>query len=82
MKNAEIVVILVTLYAIFFNAAPYLGIPEDIIYFMFFLSPFLVIYMVYIVLKYGKPSAHTFDERFYDDWDYKRNGKEELDGGE
>jgi hypothetical protein len=34
---------------------------------------------VYVILKYGKPSEHTFEERFYDDWDYKRNGREEMD---
>jgi len=48
-------------------------------YFMFFLSPFLVLYMGYVILKYGKPSGSTFDERFYDDWDYRRNGKEEME---
>lgn len=35
--------------------------------FLFSLSPFPVIWMVYSVLKYGKPSKHTFDERFYED---------------
>jgi hypothetical protein len=25
--------------------------------------------MVYIILKYGKPSGHSFEERFYDDVD-------------
>ena len=79
MKKAQIAIALVSLYLITFQAAPFIGIPERIIYSMFFLSPFLVIGMVYVVLKYGEPSKYTFDERFYDDLDYERNGKEELD---
>jgi hypothetical protein len=70
MKRVENVVVAVTLYAIIFNVCIYTGVPYRVVFFMFFLSPFLVIYMVYAVLKYGKPSGHTFDERFYDDWDY------------
>ena len=46
---------------------------------MFILSPFMVIAMLYVILKYGKPSRYTFDEIFYDDWDYERNGKEEME---
>jgi hypothetical protein len=77
MKKAEVVVTLVTIYAVIFQAAPFLGFGEQLIFSMFFLSPFFVLYMVYMVLKFGEPSRHTFDERFYDDWDYKRNGVEE-----
>ena len=39
---------------------------------IFTVSPFLVIWMVYRVLKYGKPSDKTFDEYFYCDSDKKR----------
>jgi hypothetical protein len=28
--------------------------------------------MAYVILNYGKPSKYTFEERFYDDLDYKR----------
>ena len=81
MKKVEVVVVLVTIYAVLFQAASILGIPEPIIFTMFFLSPFCVLYMVYMVLKFGEPSRHTWDERFYDDWDYVRNGTEELETG-
>jgi hypothetical protein len=30
--------------------------------------------MAYVILKYGKPSKYTFEERFYEDHDYERNG--------
>jgi hypothetical protein len=39
---------------------------------MFVLSPFLVVWMVYTVLKYGKPSGKKFTDDFYDDVNYKR----------
>jgi len=34
---------------------------------MFLLSPILVLWLVYSVLRYGEPSGRTFDEYFYDD---------------
>lgn len=36
--------------------------------FLFSLSPIPVIWMVYRVLKDGKPSKYTFDERFYENY--------------
>jgi|KBSSwiS6_1023812.scaffolds.fasta_scaffold02815_4 hypothetical protein len=72
MKTVGVVIILATLYAIFFQLSPYIGIPEKIIVVLFILSPFVVIYMVYVVLKYGKPPGKTFDERFYEDYDHTR----------
>jgi len=67
MKNPGIIITLVTLYLLIFKASPYLGIPDNIIMLMFAFSPFLIIYMVYVVLKFGKPSPHSFEERFYED---------------
>lgn len=45
---------------------------ETVVAAMFVISPFLVIWMVYRVLKDGKPSGRTFSEHFYDDSDYRR----------
>jgi hypothetical protein len=28
--------------------------------------------MVYVILRFGKPSKYTFEEKFYDDLDYSR----------
>ena len=78
MKNVNVVVTIVTMYVLSFELAIINNVADDIIFTMFFLSPFLIISMVYVVLKYGKPSGDTFDEKFYDDWDYRRNGSEEL----
>lgn len=79
MKKAQIAITIVTLYLLIYTAAPQIGFSQGIIFSMFFLSPFLVIAMVFIVLKFGEPSKFTFDERFYDDLDYTRNGKEEME---
>ncbi|HEV8272476.1 MAG TPA: hypothetical protein VGQ04_14295, partial [Chitinophagaceae bacterium] len=73
MKKPAIVIALSTLYLIIFQVSPYIGIPDEAIIAMFILSPFVVIYMAYVILKYGKPSKHTFEERFYEDHDYERN---------
>lgn len=78
MKNVPLIINLVTLYAIIFQVAVLVNVNEKIIIVLFLLSPLLVFYMAYVILKFGKPSRHTFDERFYDDWDYIRNGSEEM----
>lgn len=80
MKNLPVVITIVTLYAVFFQLAPFTGLSDGIIFGLFAFSPFPVIYLAYIMLKFGKPSAHTFDEKFYDDLDYFRNGKEQMHG--
>lgn len=68
MKKVNIVVILVTLFAVFYNISPYIGIPGRAILFMFCIAPFLVVYMAYVILKHGTPSGNTFNERFYEDY--------------
>ncbi|MEP6844483.1 MAG: hypothetical protein ABI861_00700 [Panacibacter sp.] len=78
MKRVRWIVLFVSLYAIFYQLTPQLGVTDEIILIMFFISPLLVIWMGYNILKHGKSSEYTFDERFYDDWDYKRNGREEM----
>ncbi len=73
MKKPAVIITLATLYLIFFKLSPYIGASDEAIIAMFILSPVIVIYMAYVILKYGKPSGHTFEERFYDDFDYKRS---------
>jgi hypothetical protein len=78
MKKVTLAVLFLTIYAIIFQASFFAGVPDWIVFVMFSLSPFLVIYMAYVILKYGKPSGYSFDEKFYDDYDYRRNRKEAL----
>lgn len=67
MKKMWVVITLVTLFAVFYHMSPFIGVSDNAIIVMFILSPFLVLYMAYVILKYGKPSRYTFDERLYED---------------
>lgn len=71
MKNVKIVVAVATLYLIIFNILLYAGVAKELVFLMLTFSPFVIIYMVYVILKYGKASGYTFKERFYDDWDQR-----------
>jgi hypothetical protein len=39
--------------------------------------PFVLIWMVWRVLRDNYEVAESFDDRFYQDWDYRRSGREE-----
>ena len=69
MKRSVIVITLATLYVLLFRSSPLMNIPDEFIIAMFILSPIVLIYRVYVVLKYRKPSGHTFEKRFYEDFD-------------
>lgn len=72
MKKPAVVITLATLFMVFYNLSPYIGVADEFIIAMFIVSPIVVIYMAYVILKFGKPSKYTFEERFYDDVDYER----------
>lgn len=76
MKNVAVVIALATAFALFFQITVLFEMPDGLIFSLFFISPFVVLAMVYSILKYGIESKHTWDERFYDDWNYQRNGEE------
>jgi ABC-type Na+ efflux pump permease subunit len=71
MKGIRFPVLFVTIFLFVYVAFAYFSL-DAIVMTMFSISPFLVIWMVYRVLKYGKPSGRTFSEHFYDDEEYKR----------
>ena len=73
MKRPAVIIFLATLYLLFFHASPILAVPNWVIIALFILSPLVVIYIVYTILKYRKPPKYTFEERFYEDLDYGRN---------
>ena len=79
MNKIRFPIIAVTLFMLIYNALPFLGASQDLIIALFIISPFAVIWMVYRILKDGSPSSKTWDDYFYEDHAYRRNGKEELD---
>ncbi len=68
MKNYKLSIIFVTLYLFVFTALSRMDVELGIMLSLFSLSPFLVLWMVYSVLKYGKHSGKTLNER---EWGYE-----------
>ena len=67
----------VTMYAAFYQISPSIGVAPVFIIALYLLSPFVVPYMAYVILKYGEPSGYTFEERLYDDHNPKGGGSDE-----
>jgi len=82
MKKVYIAITVATLFLAVFQAARFITMPSELTVAMFLMSPFVMVLLVLVVLKYGEPSHFTFNERFYDDHNYKRNGSEELSSAE
>ncbi len=74
MKKIKWPVILVTTYAFLYQFTPYAGFSDQVVILLFIISPIPVLWMAYKILKNGIPSQRTFDEYFYEDTDYRRNG--------
>ncbi|MBO9703391.1 MAG: hypothetical protein J7604_24495 [Sporocytophaga sp.] len=68
MKNYKLSVIFVTLYLFVFTVLSRMDIELEIMLSLFSLSPFLILWMVYSVLKYGKHSGKALNER---EWGYE-----------
>ena len=75
VKKVPATIAAATAYAACYQLTPFVGVSTGVIIALWMLSPFVVCYMAYVILKYGKPWPHTFEEKFYDDLDYWRNGK-------
>ena len=77
MKNPFVVIAAVTIYLIVFQLLIQTGAGLGLIFALWSVSPGMILLMVFVILKYGEPSKHTFGERFYDDVDSVRNGNKE-----
>ena len=67
MKKVWRVVAFTVLFALIYNLAPLWNVPIEALAVGFVLAPFIILYMVWVVLRYGKPSRHTFNDRYYED---------------
>jgi hypothetical protein len=72
MKNIKFPIYFVTAVLFAYSILSQFYPDSIVIVMVFALSPFLITWMVYKVLKDGQPSARTFDEYFYDDIDIRR----------
>lgn len=71
MDKAHFFVFLTTLallvYVVVVHYEPWL----PVVLAAFLILHVLYLYMVYAVLRYGKPSGYSFDDRMYEDYDVK-----------
>jgi hypothetical protein len=72
-RRVSITVGSATAYAAAYQVLIVAGADLRLILGLFALSPFVLCHMAYVILKYGKPSTSTFDEKFYEDVDEIRN---------
>jgi len=66
LKNSTFAAVFSTAYLILLLILVLIGY-ADAAALLLLLSPLLVIWLVYIVLRYGENSGRTFSEYFYDD---------------
>lgn len=74
MKKLPIVIGAATANAAFYQISPFVGVPVGLVVVMFLLMHFIVLYMAYVILKYGTPSSSTFEEKFYEDRESSGDG--------
>jgi hypothetical protein len=67
MRKIRLPLLISTLYVLVYATTPY-WTPEYVTATMYFLSPFVVLYLVWVVLTKGEPSHLTFEEAFYEDF--------------
>ena len=70
------VVTFVTLYLLIYTVLFQAGASVDILLTMFLFSPFLVIWMVYVVLKYGKFNGRELKQD--EEWGYSDRSRDTL----
>ncbi len=63
----SVVVTFAIVFTVAYQLSPYIGLAGKPALLMLLLCPFVVLYLTYMVLKYGKPSRYTFDEKLYED---------------
>jgi hypothetical protein len=76
LKNPGFIVGFVSLYLVVYTVMFQAGGDINILMTMFILSPFLVIWMVYVVLKYGKYKGRELKED--EEWGYSDRSRDTL----
>jgi hypothetical protein len=69
MKNHKLSTVFVTAYLVIYTFLFQAGAPLDVLAWMFVLSPFLVIWMAYTILRYGKYDDRELREN--EEWGYQ-----------
>lgn len=74
MEKLRIPILLSSLYLLVYTLSTLVPVHLVLPLFLFSVSPLVVLWLVYKVLKDGKESSLTFDEAFYEDHPYRRVG--------
>ncbi|QJD94718.1 hypothetical protein HH214_01930 [Mucilaginibacter robiniae] len=75
MSIAKVSVITVTVFVIIYSVLFHTGISQTILSYAFLISPFLMVWMVYSVLK----DPYTYPElKENEEWGYSDKAKDEL----
>ncbi len=72
MKNLKLPVFTATAFLCTYAFIGFFESLESLFFFMFSISPIVVIWMVVRILKDGVLSSYTFDEKLYEDYDENR----------
>ena len=72
MKRIRFSLFFTTGFLVIYSLMALFEINDTLITIMFFVSPVLVIWMVYSVLKKGEYNGPGFNEKFYEDHNYTR----------
>ena len=72
MKNYLFPVLLLTGYLIIYITVIGLNLAISLILFMFSISPILLLWMVYAVLCSEFKPTHTFEEKWYEDGEFRK----------
>jgi multisubunit Na+/H+ antiporter MnhG subunit len=67
VKKQYILIILAALFVIFYHSAPYFSNVYRPFLYLFIVSPFIVVYLAYAILKYGRQPESLSDERLYEE---------------
>lgn len=77
MKPIKPLVIAVTIFLFFFAAMPHAGAGYNLMFSLFIVGNFLLLYLVYSVLKFGIAPKEKFDDGYWYSDVNKQYGKDE-----
>ena len=73
MENIKFPIALTSSVLLLYVVTSALNFPYAFVFWLFVLVNGLFLWMIYKILKDGKPSEKSFEDVFYEDWDYPRN---------
>jgi len=76
MRNHKFSTAFATVYLLVYTLLFNLGVSFDVLSVMFLLSPFIVIWMAYTIIRYGKYDGRQLEEN--EEWGYQDRTRESF----